>query len=371
MLDALVIGGGFYGVSIACYLAERRGLGAVRVVEREGALFTRASYTNQARVHNGYHYPRSFLTAYRSRLNLPLFVRDYPFAVVRDFTKLYAIARRNSKVNARQFVRFCREIGARLEPAPAAYRDLMSPKQIEAAFLVEEYAFDAARLARWAGEALGEAGVEVSFGRRVVALRAIAGGVEAEIADGAGRVETVRARTVFNCTYSGLNQFAGGPLLETRLKHEVTELALVDLPPPLDAMGLTVMDGPFFSAMPFPARGLHSLTHVRYTPHFHWFDTAGRDPYAVLDGYHRESRVDLMLRDACRYLPALEGARYQGSLFEVKTVLVKSESDDGRPILMERSQRMPGLYSILGGKIDNIYDILGQLDREAFGRAAA
>ena len=26
------------------------------------------------------------------------------------------------------------------------------------------------------------------------------------------------------------------------------------------------MCGPFFSAMPFPARGLHTLSHVRYTP---------------------------------------------------------------------------------------------------------
>ena len=82
------------------------------LVERESALLTRASYNNQARVHNGYHYPRSFTTAYRSRVNLPKFVLDWSQAVKKDFTKLYAIARRNSKVTARQFERFCREIGA-------------------------------------------------------------------------------------------------------------------------------------------------------------------------------------------------------------------------------------------------------------------
>ena len=65
--DAIVIGGGFYGVVIAIYLARQRGLQRVTLVEREGALLTRASYNNQARVHNGYHYPRSILTAYRSR----------------------------------------------------------------------------------------------------------------------------------------------------------------------------------------------------------------------------------------------------------------------------------------------------------------
>ena len=37
--------------------------------------------------------------------------------------------------------------------------------------------------------------------------------------------------------------------------------------------GITVMDGPFFSVMPFPAKGLHSFSHVRYTPHYEWQDT--------------------------------------------------------------------------------------------------
>lgn len=119
-VDALIIGGGFYGCAIAIYLAKQRGLKKVILIERESGLLTRASYNNQARVHYGYHYPRSFTTAYRSRINLPQFVRDWPSAIKKDFTKLYAIARRNSKVTARQFQRFCREIGASLEPADLA-----------------------------------------------------------------------------------------------------------------------------------------------------------------------------------------------------------------------------------------------------------
>ncbi|MBD3843073.1 MAG: D amino acid oxidase (DAO) family protein, partial [Campylobacterales bacterium] len=50
------------------------------------------------------------------------------------------------------------------------------------------------------------------------------------------------------------------------------------------------------------------------------------------------------------------------SLFEVKTVLVKNETDDGRPILFEEYPSLPGFYSVLGGKIDNIYDVLERLD---------
>ncbi|MEO8408657.1 MAG: D amino acid oxidase (DAO) family protein, partial [Oxalobacteraceae bacterium] len=127
-----------------------------------------------------------------------------------------------------------------------------------------------------------------------------------------------------------------------------------------------VMDGPFFSMMPFPARGLHTLSHVRYTPHLHWKDELGIDPYQKLDHYDRATRVDRMVRDVGRYLPAVFDAKYIDSLFEVKTVLVKNEGDDGRPILFEKHSELPGCYSVLGGKIDNIYDVLEKLDAEDF-----
>ena len=66
----------------------------------------------------------------------------------------------------------------------------------------------------------------------------------------------------------------------------------------------------------------------------------------------------------CIKSPVLNQASYRDSIFEVKTILDKSEVDDGRPILFERSKKVRGLYSILGGKIDNVFDILQKLDLE-------
>src|SRR5690606_21963097 len=91
------------------------------------------------------------------------------------------------------------------------------------------------------------------------------------------------------------------------------------------------------------------------------------DPYRKLAEYPRESRVDRMLRDAGRYVPALAGATPVDSLYEIKTVLTRSEGDDGRPILFERHVDLPGCYSVLGGKIDNNFDVLELLDAEEFG----
>lgn len=364
--DAVIIGGGFYGAAIAIYMAKQRGLKQVVLLEKEPELLGRASYHNQARVHNGYHYPRSFTTAFRSRINLPKFILDWPDAVKQDFTKIYAIARRNSKVTARQFQRFCYQIGARIQPAEANLKKLFEPRLIEDVFLVEEYAFDANRLAGWAVKELQEAGVEIRVLSRATAIsRAAEKKLVVSTINAKGDFEYLNCRYVLNCTYSGLNQLKGDfPGVKTGLKQEITEMALIQVPAVLKDLGITVMDGPFFSIMPFPARGLHTLSHVRYTPHFSWQDEAGIDPYNKLEEYGRPSRFDRMMRDTARYLPSILDSKYMDSLFEVKTILQKNEGDDGRPIFFEKHTELPGCYSVLGGKIDNIYDVLEKMEAE-------
>lgn len=367
--EAVIIGGGFYGAAIAIYLAKQRGFKRILLIEQEHTLLARASYNNQARVHNGYHYPRSFTTAYRSRTNLPKFVLDWPHAVKQDFTNLYAIAGRNSKITAKQFERFCQEIGAKIQPAAPTLQALFEPRLIEAVFLVEEYTFDSTKLASLAQQELAECGVQIRFETRASEIsRKSNDTLQVTLCPPSpGAAEIISCRYVFNCTYSGLNQFKGDFLgTQTSLKQEITEMALIEVPPALQNLGITVMDGPFFSIMPFPARQLHTLSHVRYTPHLDWQDKPGIDPYQKLGQYERITRVDRMIRSVGHYLPVIINAKYINSLFEVKTVLMKNEGDDGRPILFEKHRELPGCYSILGGKIDNIYDVLEKLDAEKF-----
>lgn len=366
-VDAIVIGGGFYGCAIATYLAKTRGLSKVILIEQEAKLLIRASLNNQARVHNGYHYPRSFTTAFRSRINFPRFVNGWPEAIKQDFIKIYAIAKRNSKVTAKQFERFCHEIGAKIKPAEKRLKELFEPRLIEDVFLVEECAFDSTRLAEWALKELNDAQVDIRYLTQATAIHRTLDhkGLTVRIQDGEKKATSITSRYVFNCTYSGLNQFTGDfSGTQPRLKHEITEMALVEPPNELKDLGITVMDGPFFSMMPFPSRNLHTFSHVRYTPHLSWEDAPAINPYQKLLEYERMTRVDRMLRDSARYLPLVQKAKYIESLFEVKTVLIKNEGDDGRPILFEKHSELPGCYSVLGGKIDNIFDVLEKLDSE-------
>jgi glycine/D-amino acid oxidase-like deaminating enzyme len=355
-----VIGGGFYGCCMALFLREAGH--PVVLVDRERELLTRASYVNQARVHYGYHYPRSLVTGLSCVINFPRFVLDFRQAVSDRFTKLYGIAKINSKVTAAQFWDYCRKIGAPISEAPPALRGLFDRDLVEAVFVVNEYAFDAGLLRDALRKRLEAAGVPLLLGAAVERVSAAPEGASLAV-HLAGR-EPLLAREVFNCTYAGINALlerSGLPLLP--MKHEIAEMALVRPPPQLAGLGVTVMDGPFFSTMPFPAEALHSLSHVRYTPHETWRDREGfLDPYASLTSTPRQSRYPLMVKDATRYVPLMQRTEYVRSLFEVKTVLTQNEANDGRPILLRRNHGLDGLWVVMGGKIDNIYDVMQALE---------
>ena len=87
--DKIILGVGLYGL----YAAQKCGAAGQRVLvlERDSAPFMRATYINQARVHMGYHYPRSYSTAIKSAHYFERFCEDYGFClhIICQATYLY------------------------------------------------------------------------------------------------------------------------------------------------------------------------------------------------------------------------------------------------------------------------------------------
>lgn len=354
--DVVIIGGGFYGCCLALFVRSLHR--KVVILERSDALMTRASAVNQARVHNGFHYPRSFVTAVRSIQNFGAFNDMFRPAIVDDFEMLYAISRRGSKVSANRFHRMFAEMGSAISVASSRQEALFSKDLVEQVFACREHAFDWTALRTLLLNRLSRAGIEIRYGAEALAI--IEGDersalLNVQMASG----DEIVAQNVFNASYSQLNALVtASGLAPFDLKHEWTEIALIEPAEDMGGVGVTVMDGAFFSTMPYPAEQLYSLTHVRYTPHLSWVDQTDVPPASVLrDRLPRKSRWYQMIADARRYMPCLREAAWQKSLFEVKTVLAHNESDDGRPILFHRHPTRGRFYSVLGGKIDNVFDL--------------
>ena len=231
--------------------------------------------------------------------------------------------------------------------------------------MVQEFAFDAVRLKDLLRARLDQTGVAVMTHAEA---RTVVPG-ENFIAGGRTRLEVTDRRTgetiwlasdhVYNCTYANLNAILDrSGLTRLHLRHESTELALVSVPDDLLNLGITVMCGPFFSVMPFPPRGVHSLSHVSFTPHYRWSELPSDRPMTQHSApLPRVSQHERMVRDAARYVPCMAEARYVESLWEVKTILPQSDDNDGRPVLFQRDAKATGFVSVLGGKVDNIYEL--------------
>lgn len=99
--DKIIIGAGFYGLYSALFCGEKGQ--RVLVLECDPAPFGRATYINQARVHQGYHYPRSLSTAMKSAGYFERFHKDFSFCINREFRKVYATSSVYSWTNGAQF----------------------------------------------------------------------------------------------------------------------------------------------------------------------------------------------------------------------------------------------------------------------------
>lgn len=363
----VVVGGGFFGMYIAEHFAKAGH--DVSLYEKEANFMSRASFNNQARVHNGYHYPRSILTALRSRISFPRFVDEFKSCVDSDFEKYYLICSQLGKVTATQFLKFCERIGASCEQAPSHMQKLVNPTLVDACFSVREYAFDAHKLRDVMIDRLQASSARHRVGISVDKVCKHNNGLMVSLSNvTSGAQEEIYADHVFNCTYSHINSILTNSSIELiPLKHEMTEMCLVDVPDELKKVGLTMMCGPFFSVMPFPSAGLHSFSHVRYTPHYEWFDQINSpyvDSHKKFDTDQKNSAWKYMQKDAMRYLPILGECQYERSLWEVKTLLPRSESDDSRPILFKPHHGLRGFHCVMGGKIDNVYDALDAISTQ-------
>lgn len=157
-----------------------------------------------------------------------------------------------------------------------------------------------------------------------------------------------------------------------KIKYELCEIILCKVDGKLKNTGITVMDGPFFSIMPFGKTGYHSLTSVTFTPHKTSYDSLPTfECQKRSNGYCKpeclgncndcpakpESAWPYMSNLAKKYLKDEYKFTYKESLFSMKPILKASEIDDSRPTVIKKFTTNPTFISVLSGKINTVYDL--------------
>ncbi len=370
--DKIIIGAGLYGVYAARFCAEKGE--KVLLLEYDRELFSRATYVNQARVHMGYHYPRSLTTALKSAGYFRRFVNDFGFCIHDKFEQVYATSDKFSWTSAEQFSEFCRAAGIRCDEV--AVSRYFKEGMCDGAFLTEEYTYDAKILGKYFGDYLAEKkNVSIYYEARVEKIIKGSSDYMVRMQDG----QEYRAPFVLNATYASVNQILqkieGEDSEKFQIKYELCEIILCEPSKALQRLGLTVMDGPFFSIMPFGRTGLHSLTSVTFTPHVTSYDVlpefqcqrnmdkgkficTNRELGNCKDCPHQpQTAWNYMSHLAGKYIKEGFGYTYKESLYSMKPILKSSEIDDSRPTAIKVHSENPTFVSVLSGKINTVYDL--------------
>ena len=365
--NKIIIGAGIYGMYAAKRSLEKNPDEKVLIIEVEKEPFNRGSYINQARLHNGYHYPRSFSTASKSAKYFSRFYNDFKKGINDKFEKIYAVASDYSWANGEQFQKFCDNLNVRCDEIPKG--KFFNENTIDKAFLTQEYSFDAKTIGKMLYEELVKLGCNFKFEMKIIEIKKI----EKEYVFKTSNGEIYSAPFVLNATYAGINiihDLLGFEYLP--IKYEFCEVILCEVSDNIKNVGLTVMDGPFFSLMPFGLTGYHSITTVSRTPHFTNYENL--PPYdccgdvekqknpehskgCIHCGIFPETAFEEMVQIAKKYLNEDIEIKYVKSLYTIKPILVTSEIDDSRPTIIKQYSQSPDFYTVFSGKINTMYDL--------------
>lgn len=420
--DRVIIGAGLYGLYSALFCGKQ-GM-SVLVLEMEDAPFKRATYINQARVHMGYHYPRSLTTALKSAGYFRRFVDDFGFCIHQKFDQVYATSANFSWTGRAQFIEFCKAADIRCDEI--SVEQYFREGMCDGAFLTEEYTYDAHVLRDYLLQEIGKyPNVRLSFGSHITGIERgqdhylviytheeagdISQGTVNQHAGGVKQSFFVKSPFVLNATYASVNQILHHVFPEDtfQIKYELCEIILCEPSKRLENVGITVMDGPFFSIMPFGLTGLHSLTSVSFTPHVTSYEDRPAfkcqqelqnytDDLREQNGQRLQDKKNDAKRFLCnpeclnncnacpvkpqsawphmshladKYLKPEYAYTYKESLFSMKPILKSSEIDDSRPtaIRVHSGGKKPGngscgsaeptFISVLSGKINTVYDL--------------
>lgn len=365
--DKVIIGAGLYGLYAAlfCCIKGQK----VIVLECEDAAFKRATFINQARVHQGYHYPRSISTALKSAGYFERFNRDYAFCINKEFEQIYATSTEYSWSNGKQFKDFCRAANIPCEELNP--NNFFKSNMCDGAFRTREYTYDAMILREYLLEELKKytSNVEIQYS---VKISGIDKDSDRYIINTEGGAK-YSSGYILNATYAGTNQILDMLGFEKfKIKYELCEIILCNVNDKLKGLGITVMDGPFFSIMPFGKTGYHSLTSVTFTPHTTSYEEVPTfSCQERSDGYCTKYRLGncnncparpvtafpYMDHLARKYMRNEYTFSYDNSLFSMKPILMSSELDDSRPTVVRKYSDGPTFVSVLSGKINTVYDL--------------
>jgi glycine/D-amino acid oxidase-like deaminating enzyme len=343
-----VIGCGIFGAEIALK-ASASGL-SVKVLEAKSDILSGASMNNQNRLHLGFHYPRDLQTGRQSIRGFESFKQNYAECIQSDFLNAYFIANNQSLTTPASYLQFCTELGVPFQKIEA--KNFCVPVHgADTGILCEEVVYDCTILRDLVKKKLLKQHVEVSLGDMVTKLTRQGAHFRLETLG----QSTILADVVINASYADINRLTEGlghVINENLYEYTAVPIIKMDMP----RVGVTIMDGPFMTVLPYGKSKNFLLYNVDQS-------VVASDVAKLLDpkwlspetapfsGVDKGAFFKEMLRLCSEFIPSLDRAEILGCLEGPRMVLAKKDASDARPSIMTNYN--DGYFSVFSGKIDH------------------
>tara|TARA_B100000579_G_scaffold197436_1_gene161334 strand:+ start:449 stop:1483 length:1035 start_codon:yes stop_codon:yes gene_type:complete len=333
----LVVGAGIFGMTTSVELAK---LGyQVTLHEELDDVMECASGINQYRLHSGYHYPRSKVTALECLQSIQEFKSKYQYCVINgSMEHYYSISSENSLISCNEYIQFLNDIGL-------PFKKVKPFKGCDLTITVEEELFDPKILKRFLIDDLSLYNVELKLNHKT------------------NKNEFSDFDYIVISTYSKINELVDN---KREYQFEVCEKPVVKLPDEYKNKSIVVMDGPFMCLDPYGNTDYHVLGNVVHAIHS---TNIGYEPI-VGDKFKnylnkgiienpKVTNIDKFIDTGKNYFDGFEDLKHIGSMYTIRTVLSNREHDDARPTIVNRES--DNIFSIFSGKIVTCVDATKQL----------
>lgn len=331
-MKILIKGAGWYGCHIGLELLDAGH--EVAVHELRSDIFLGASGNNPARLHSGFHYPRSSLTQESCMESQDKFLRSYGFLTNEIKSNIYAVADHGSLLDFGAYKKCIQKTAAWEEVSPTAY----GLKNVEGAVAVQERHIVIDEVRKFFREALKES--------LFLNSDLLMSGPE-DYYD-----------WIIDCTFSQTAATPFGTI--DRYEPCLTVLLHADT-----SQAITIMDGPFPSLYPWNEElGLCSLTSALYTP-LSKICKSYSEAANLLDRTSKnklKDRAHRMFRQMVYYYPKLnETGLIIDDNLRTSIRAMPSSAADARICKVVKTGNKT--LVVLAGKIDAIFHAEGEIKR--------
>ena len=351
-IDVAIIGGGYYGCYAALVIKKLRPKARVVVLEKNPAVFGRASSTNQGQLHMGYLYSAYPELAHECAKGAQEFESAFGSTVNKQTEAYYAV-HQGSDISPANYLAFAQEVGLPCEEVKTPPPDIFGPA-LAAVFKTAEKTFSNKRLQALLLADLQQSGIELRTKYAVDTISHSNGRLLIK-----GSADTLEAAQVYNAAFADSNQLhAASGIAALPLEHAVFLHFGVRLPAAYKNMAAFVVRGPYATLSPdFDAP---DITHVLASGQYRKIRTAeGQAPseeLSVADANHRYRQA---VAEASPYLPLLSKATYVRPIIGTRTNYVDANGvAASKAVVLADYNGLKGYHVVFGGKVSCLFEII-------------